>query len=94
MHVTTLRLTSKTISLMALVISDSSVLMHLARIGHISLLRDLYSVLTIPPAVWREVVSEGKGRHGVSEVIAAHQFGWVQVDNITDESSLRLLSLS
>jgi predicted nucleic acid-binding protein len=77
---------------MALVISDSSTLMHLARIGQIELLRDLYGSLTIPPSVWREVVSEGKGRPGVNEVVAAHQAGWLQVDKIADESHLRLLS--
>ena len=77
---------------MALVISDSSTLMHLARIGQIALLRDLYGSLTIPPAVWREVVSEGKGRPGANEVVAARQAGWLQVDKLADESYLRLLS--
>ncbi len=46
---------------MALVISDSSVLIHLARIDHLNLLKDFFSIVAIPPAVWREVVEEGKG---------------------------------
>lgn len=65
--------------------------MHLARIGQIALLRDLYGSITVPPAVWREVVSEGKGRPGANEVVAARQAGWLQVDKLADESYLRLL---
>lgn len=46
---------------MPLVISDSSTLIHLASIGQLDLLKDFYETITIPPAIWTEVVTEGKG---------------------------------
>ena len=56
---------------MALVLSDASTLIHLAAIGRLTLLRELYQKITIPSAVWREVVEEGKGRVGTKEIEAA-----------------------
>lgn len=76
---------------MALVISDSSTIMHLAQIGQLSLLKDLYGVVTVPPAVRREIVTEGKGRSVAGEMIDARQSGWVKIDEITDTSHLPLL---
>ena len=46
---------------MPLVITDSSTLIHLASIGQLHLLKDFYETITIPPAIWTEVVTEGKG---------------------------------
>jgi hypothetical protein len=45
-------------------------LINLARIGKLDLLHDLYGELTIPEAVWREVVVEGAGQPGADEVNA------------------------
>jgi predicted nucleic acid-binding protein len=56
-----------------MVICDSSTLIHLSAIGRLHLLKDLYGKLTVPPAVWREVVEQGSGRHGVEEVEAARR---------------------
>jgi hypothetical protein len=55
------------------VVSDSSTLIHLSAIGRLALLRELFDELTIPPAVWREVVEQGKGRAGVEDVETARQ---------------------
>ena len=58
------------------VIVDSSTLIHLSAIGRFALLKDLYGQLTVTPAVWREVVEQGKDRtrhelgEGEAEVIA------------------------
>jgi predicted nucleic acid-binding protein len=41
-----------------LVVSDTSVLIHLARIRRLDLLRALYQRVLIPPAVRREAVGE------------------------------------
>jgi predicted nucleic acid-binding protein len=38
---------------MALVICDSSTLIHLTSIGHLALLQTFYGQITIPPAVWK-----------------------------------------
>jgi predicted nucleic acid-binding protein len=77
---------------MPVVISDSSTLIHLAAIGRITLLRELYPMVTIPRAVWREVVTEGKGRAGTTELESALREGWIEVVSPTNEPLVRLLS--
>ncbi len=54
------------------VVSDTSPIVNLAAIGHLHLLRDLFGALTIPEAVYREIVVEGAGRPGAEEVEAAN----------------------
>lgn len=44
-----------------MVVSDSSTLIHLARIGRLALLKDMVGTVAIPTAVWREIVLEGGG---------------------------------
>ena len=44
-------------------VSDSSTLIHLTKIGHLHLLLDFHQSILIAPAVWREVVQEGKDWH-------------------------------
>jgi len=73
------------------VICDSSSLIHLAAIGRLSLLHELFEELTIPAAVWREVVEEGRGRFGVTEVEASVRQGWIRIHPV--EASLLLRSL-
>jgi len=73
-------------------ISDSSTLIHLARTGHLGLVREFYGDVVIPPAVWREVVEEGEGRPGAREVQHAAQAGWIRVVAPANTSLLRLLS--
>ena len=41
-------------------ISDSSTLIHLSKIGRLHLLREFHKKILVAPAVWREVVEEGK----------------------------------
>lgn len=45
-----------------MVVSDSSALINLARIGKLALLRDLYGEVYIPEAVWQEAVVRGRDR--------------------------------
>lgn len=76
---------------MGLVISDSSTLIHLASIGRLALLKAFYSQIVVPPAVWREVVEQGKGRAGAGEVEQARRAGWIKVVAPVDEVLLQLL---
>ena len=46
------------------VVVNSSVLIFLSKIGLLHLLRELFGVVYIPDAVYREVVIEGGGRLG------------------------------
>jgi uncharacterized protein len=76
---------------MPLVINDTSTLIHLAAIGKLALLRDLYQKITVPSAVWKEVVEGGKGRVGTVEIEAARQTGWIAIMPPTNELLIRLL---
>lgn len=76
---------------MGLVISDASTLIHLAAIGRLALLKEFFRHVTIPPAVWREVVEQGRGRAGAVKVERARQAGWVEVVAPADTALLRLL---
>jgi len=57
------------------VVSNSSPLINLARIGRLTLLRELFGVLIVPDAVWQEVAVEGAGQPGADEVRSAE---WIQ----------------
>jgi uncharacterized protein len=58
-------------------VSDSSPLIHLAKIEALELISRLYSRVLIPPAVWREVVEESDGRPGAVEMQRAVAAGWM-----------------
>jgi predicted nucleic acid-binding protein len=74
------------------VVSDTSVLIHLARIDRFGLLQRLYAEITVPDAVWQETVIEGEGRPGAPELEAARTAGWVEVVSVrTDSGTRRLL---
>lgn len=72
-------------------ISDSSTLIALTAIGRLALLRQFYSVVTIPMAVWRDVVEQGRGRAGALEVEQARQDGWIEVTPVTVGPLVQLL---
>lgn len=72
-------------------ISNSSTLIHLAGIGRLELLKEFYGKVLITPAVWREVVEEGKERPGAKEVKEANSSGWIEVIAPSNESVVRLL---
>src|SRR5437899_6977518 len=65
---------------MAVVVADSSSFIHLAAIGRVGLLRELYGYLIVPLAVWQEVVVAGRGRPGETELRGAVEDGWVSVE--------------
>ena len=50
------------------IVSNSSALINLARIGRLDILQQLYVEVTIPEAVWHEVVVEGAGQLGADTV--------------------------
>lgn len=73
------------------VVSDTSVLIHLARIDRFQLLRQLYSEITIPHAVWRETVDEGEERPGAPEAKSAREAGWLTVASVEKGTGLHRL---
>jgi predicted nucleic acid-binding protein len=76
---------------MSVVVSDTSVLIHLARINRFELLRRLFSEITVPESVWRETVLEGEGQPGSSELREARRSDWARVVSVTEtDTSQRL----
>lgn len=65
------------------IVSNASPLISLARIGQLDLLRQLYSELLIPEAVWQEVVIEGAGQPGAEQVQGAT---WIRTQAVTNHS--------
>ena len=70
------------------IVSNSSALINLALIGRLELLRELYTELTIPEAVWHEVVVEGAGQAGADTVKDAT---WIKTIAVTNKELVRAL---
>jgi len=73
-----------------IVTSNTSPIVNLATIGQLDLLQQLYGQVTIPQAVYYEIVVAGTGHPGATEVEA---FDWIktqQATNRTVVASLRL----
>jgi len=64
---------------MPAVISDTSPLVYLTRLGHFDWLREFYSEVLIPPAVWDELVHQGAAFPESQETQRAVQLGWIRV---------------
>ena len=73
-------------------ISNSSTIIHLSAIGRLTLLREFYSKIIIPPAVWKEVVEEGLNRSGAKEIQRGRKEGWIEIKKPKNKPLLRLLS--
>lgn len=69
-----------------IVVSDSSPLIALARVGHFRLLQSLFGEVLVPGAVWDEVVQAG--RPEVTQIVSAE---WVKVVAVPDDSYLLAL---
>jgi uncharacterized protein len=61
------------------VVSNAGPLIHLSWIGQLDLLRHLYDELIVPIRVRVEVLQADDDVHGVSELRAAFESGWVHV---------------
>lgn len=73
------------------VIADSSFLIALSKIGQLSVLEHLFGRITIPPAVYQEVVVRGAGRPGAEEVEGAE---WVETSPVDDRLAVSTLNLA
>lgn len=75
------------------IISNASPLIALSNIGQLELLKKLFQKISIPQAVYQEVVKEGKGRSGTVEVEKAIK-QWmeiVEVKNLDKVNTLRAI---
>lgn len=71
-------------------IVDSSVLIHLSRIGKLDFLKE-FGEIKITEDVYRETVEEAKGREGVSSIGEACS-SWISVIKMADEKKIRKLA--
>jgi len=70
------------------VISDASVLIHLARVECFYLLRSLYGELAIATGVYLEVVERGWGFPGALETEKAMKEDWLKVRSAADKAGV------
>lgn len=76
---------------MKIVISDSSVLISLSRIGQLDLISQLFPEgILIPEEVWKEVVENGQGRPGATQVKKAE---WIKIKKIENHKFAHLLKM-
>jgi len=73
----------------SIIIADSSPLIALAIIGRLELLKNLHRQVWVPPAVWDEIVINGKGLPGSESV---GNLTWLEIHE-PDRTVLRILTL-
>lgn len=71
-----------------MIVSDAGPIINFARIGRLSLLRDIVGSLVIPDGVHGEIVVAGNGMRGAAEVAAATR---IQRATVLDSSMLASL---
>lgn len=71
---------------------DSSCLIGLAQIEQFKLLKELFSGVYIPDAVYNEVVVKGKGEAGSKEIGSAVKDGWLLKKAVTDNVAVSALT--
>lgn len=71
-----------------IVISDASVFINLAIIGQLDLLPSIFEKITVPQAVFKEVVTAGSTKPGSEELRTAK---WLEVQDCTDQVLLNRL---
>ena len=70
--------------------ADSSPLISCARAGKLSLMKSVYSKIVIPPAVYREIVTEGAGKPG-AEAVKKGLSIWIEVREPADKSFIDMI---
>lgn len=72
------------------VIANSTPLIAFAKINGLDILKDVYSQIVIPKAVYEEVAISGKGREGSAEITKAK---WIKVKDAREEKLKKLLQM-
>jgi len=73
------------------VVSNSTPLIALARIGRFGILQELFGELMIPTAVYTEIATHGKERAGSDELQNAH---WIQCYQVSNHALVTFLKIS
>lgn len=70
------------------VVSNSSPIIHLAKIDHLDLLQEFFGEILIPNAVHQECVTPGRERPEVTRITAA---AWLKVMDVANRNLVKLL---
>lgn len=73
------------------IISNSTPLIALSKINRLHIIKELFGAITIPKAVYREVVSDSKGRAGKNEVASA---SWITTKEVKNKLAIELLAVN
>ena len=73
------------------VVADSSCLIALAQIELFGLLKEVFSQIYIPRAVYEEVVIKGSGEPGSGETESALKDGWISMRDVNDRTAIDAL---
>jgi predicted nucleic acid-binding protein len=73
------------------VVADSSPIISCARAKKLHLIKDMYSNIIIPPAVYRETVIDGSGKPGYSELKNSISV-WIEVKEPVDKGIVSILN--
>ena len=73
------------------VIANSSPLIHLAKIGQLNLLKELYGIIIVPKAVIKEAVIDGKDREDAKIIKKAEWIKQEEVQNIKLKKSIAMV---
>lgn len=72
-----------------IIVSDASPLISFAAIGHLDILRELYSEVLIPEAVYHEISVAGCDAPGAAEI---ESFDWIRVRTVKNGNLIESLS--
>ena len=75
---------------MSVIIANSSPIIGLSKISRLSLLKDLWSEIIIPEAVYREVVIKGKNKPGVKTIKDSCE-SWIKTVPVKNKAEVRAL---
>lgn len=73
-----------------MVISDTTVLIALGRIGMLWLLKELWGTVVVPEAVYREAANDLPGGKEVADAVKS---GWLQVKGVKTQETVHLLQV-
>jgi len=72
------------------VVSNSSPLIHLAKIEHLDLLKYFFNEIIVPEAVYNECVTEGKDKEDAKKIEKSE---WIRIMTIRDKNLKRALTM-
>lgn len=74
-----------------IVVSNTTPLIDMAKLGQYRLLQTLFDEITLPQAVYQEIAVAGKGEFGAAETEQGIQAGWIHLQRVRSSKLLQSL---